>query len=980
MATATTTVDWRAKRRRTFRSVFQTEITQPTPYATPLVRFPDQGQPFGGPLAAAAQGGPARTAALLATDLHGIRTLDTHPARDSLAPGPPQSGSSSFLAPTAPAPALPPGGLADDQLRYDHAWHVVTSRIALPASVSAEDSFGTLAPESQYHSQDASAEADFQAALRLALFSKSLLPDATHTEDILDWQTQQVRQHFVQHVLPMLSACSAEVDEIAAARSEEGDVGVENARYYEQHMAAVTSSVRTLEAAMRLYFYGLSLIVRGLRRQGDMPSNMPEGPEAVLSRFRRDVHALVGNSVSTSLMRSIQIITARLAGAALGIHNGARNGASSAAALSKASAKLNRPQPPDDDDARAQAARQHLHELVDSLTRVGLAGERFQVLFAEMMDKMMDDFVKLSFAGLWTSSDDKRDSLFGAPRSRLAASPCIAALYDWVENHFARLIVEVLSRMSDGAEAAVDLSDVKRWKEVALGRLSTLRIAELFDIVLSWPAGRGGREDLRASVTTPERRAQLISAFSSTVQKRLLHPGRSTLDILRVYISMIRTFHVLDQSHVLLAGAVGPLQLYLCQRDDAVRIVITGLLASREEVAEAEDESSGIKSRKLIELAALLDDPSQQRRQPQEDDDLDWNDMEWLPDPVDAGANYKRPKSEDVIGTIISALGSQDVFVKEFQNIIAERLLSARPDFTQESEVLYLLKKRFGEAALQNCDVMIRDIQESKRLDGAIRRAQRIASSATSPGVGAVATEPKYQARILSRLFWPQLGTESFLLPREVADLQKRYEDGYEHLKEGRKLSWLHHLGQASVELELQDRTITVDCHTYEAAVIYAFQQPEGADSKISGSVDDLVSLLQMDEDLVRAALFFWVRKGVLRAINGGEAFVVVETQSDDGPPEDAPLAAAAPDTPRRAHHGLDEAEKSRRTMYWQYIVGMLTNSASSMPLAQIAMIMKMLAPDGFPVSNEELQEMLGEKVGEGALEVVGGKYKLVKK
>lgn len=58
----------------------------------------------------------------------------------------------------------------------------------------------------------------------------------------------------------------------------------------------------------------------------------------------------------------------------------------------------------------------------------------------------------------------------------------------------------------------------------------------------------------------------------------------------------------------------------------------------------------------------------------------------------------------------------------------------------------------------------------------------------------------------------------------------------------------------------------------------------------------------------------------------------------------------------------------------------MLTNASATMPLGQIAMMMKMLIQDGFPWSNEELQEFLAERVAEGEMEIVGGKYKLVKK
>lgn len=68
-------------------------------------------------------------------------------------------------------------------------------------------------------------------------------------------------------------------------------------------------------------------------------------------------------------------------------------------------------------------------------------------------------------------------------------------------------------------------------------------------------------------------------------------------------------------------------------------------------------------------------------------DELDWGDLLWEPDPVDAGPGYKRSKSADVIGTLIKALGSQDVFIKEFQNIVGENLLRNEGDFKREVRI-----------------------------------------------------------------------------------------------------------------------------------------------------------------------------------------------------------------------------------------------------------------------------------------------------
>ena len=98
--------------------------------------------------------------------------------------------------------------------------------------------------------------------------------------------------------------------------------------------------------------------------------------------------------------------------------------------------------------------------------------------------------------------------------------------------------------------------------------------------------------------------------------------------------------------------------------------------------------------------------------------------------------------------------------------------------------------------------------------------------------------------------------------------------------------------------------------------------------------------------------------------------------------------AQAAASAAAAAGDGLDDAAAlvadegitaEKGQMYWQFIRGMLKNSSSQMPLGQIAMMLKMLIPEGFPYSNEELQGFLGRKVSEGELEFVGGKYRLKK-
>ncbi|KAF5026545.1 hypothetical protein F66182_1334 [Fusarium sp. NRRL 66182] len=872
---AITASRYRARKQKIFQSVFQTDVSSPTPRSTPIAAFTEHGAAFGGP----------------------------HASSHHHAPPPPPPPPLFHQTPHQ----------TDDQVKWDRAWHVVTSKIQLPSSVTVEDSFGTLPPESQ------DLDSDFHDSLALLLYPDHSLPQATHTEDILLWHTHQVRQHFAHHVMPLLAACASQSDQTQV----------------------LLSSISTLEAAHRQYSWGLALIIQGYEEEA--PASM------MSSKFRRDLHAIIGNSLNQGLTNALTTVLHRLVRLNLGIDK--RYSVSSSWSEAQ-------------DASDNLGARKELLSLLESLKNVGLAGEKFQVLFAEIMDASMEEFINISYSGVWKLPQQP------ATPSPNTMTGCLDHLSDWVENRYGRLAVEIFSRL----ETHIAWNDVECWREIAIGRLATLRIQELFDIVLNWPESKGGLEDLRLAVTTPQRRLQLTDTFSLTLQKRLLHPGRSTSDILQTYISMIRTFHVLDHSKVLLDRVVHALQLYLCQRDDAIRIVVTGLLSNPHDADTEEGKGN------LAELAVSLNSASQQQRRQIDDEDLDWKDMTWVPDPVDAGVNYKRPRNEDVIGTLISALGSQDIFIKEFQLIISERLLSNQTGFLQETKVLSLLKKRFGENALQNCDVMMKDIQDSKRVDSVLGKNIRQASNDTE----ALA----YHTKILSRLFWPSLPKDSFIVPPPVAEMQSRYEQGFERLKTSRKLTWLDQLGSATVKLDFEDRSVELECKTYEASVIYAFQDEnkEGESGPTQRTFNDIWQQLMIDEDLLELALKFWVAKRVLRDV-GHQTYMVLE-QLDDGEGSEAPGASDDDDDQDPDDYGqssprkpkIDSKEQERRTVYWQFIVGMLTNSAPAMPLGQMLMMMKMLIADGCSWSNEELQEFLAEKVAENKLELVGGKYRLPKK
>ncbi|OBT93762.1 hypothetical protein VE01_08136 [Pseudogymnoascus verrucosus] len=921
----------KARQRQVFNSVFEkytVAVSEPTPKSTPNTGFTAPGQPFGGFRGTGNQH--------LVT-----RSADYQPPSDT------RSDSSRHV---------------QDQVTWDRSWHVVTSWLSFQ-----DEPFSPYGQEI-HSAEKASPPLKYGTALLDVLTPETRLPYAAHHEDLVKWLSQSMRSHFFRTVQPWL----------------------ENAVTGFGHEELLQRTLQVLVQAQSLYLDKVTEIEKTLsHRSSSLPESFKGG-------FHRDFQALVRKSVPDSVWETVEWYVNREIPIVLAVPrvvDGTRVS----------------PDKMEQEDARTK-----LLALAQALHNVGLGGEKFQIMFAEAMNTSMSTYVYGTYQRVWKDepspptlaevtkrrkSQHFRSSLVGpsslsteeeplVPRvvNHSKPSRCVTDLCAWTENEYARLAVEILSQL-DSTEVAY--SDLEKWKEMAIGRLASLRTSELFDIVVHWPNGGGAIDDLRTAITTPQRRLQLTEAFTVELKERLLHPGKSTLEILRTYIAMICSFHALDHSKVLLDRVAYPLQVYLCSREDTVRIIITGLLADKDVEKGKPSSSNGDK---LVELAYLLNSGVDSTQGP--DDDMDWNDMEWVPDPVDAGPGYKRRKNVDIIGTLIGVLGSQDVFIKEFQSIIGDNLLKNDGDFDREIKVLELLKTRFGESSLQSCEVMIKDIQDSRRLNSAIRRAQKLDPSAEEITTASLHTlrtaqddmspegllKPSLHAKILSRLFWPQLQDETYKVPDPIAHLQQRYEAGFESLKNARKLAWLHALGHATVDIELEDRTITEVVHTYQAAVIWAFQgAPQGAEP-VSRSFEYLAEHLQMDDGLLRSALAFWVGKMVLHSPRPDE-FAVLETLNPaERQRSDAAAAAAAAggstdDGPARGSQVED-----KMAMYWKFIQGMLKNSAAKMPLAQIGMMLKMLIVEGFPYSNEELAEYLSTKVAAGELELAGGKYRLVKK
>lgn len=192
----------------------------------------------------------------------------------------------------------------------------------------------------------------------------------------------------------------------------------------------------------------------------------------------------------------------------------------------------------------------------------------------------------------------------------------------------------------------------------------------------------------------------IATSFTRQLSRRLLHAGVTTSELLSIYINVIMAFKTLDPRGVLLDKVAMPLRAYLRHREDTVRIIAASFLA---DVDDGDGHTDNLSEEMCIDLAKEIN-LSEGQALHVEHKGLDWDDMEWMPDPIDAGpgefrlfehsivlivssADYKKSKSEDVMSFMLTLFEQAD-FIKEVQSLLGERLLSVGYDDTElEKEV-----------------------------------------------------------------------------------------------------------------------------------------------------------------------------------------------------------------------------------------------------------------------------------------------------
>lgn len=179
---------------------------------------------------------------------------------------------------------------------------------------------------------------------------------------------------------------------------------------------------------------------------------------------------------------------------------------------------------------------------------------------------------------------------------------------------------------------------------------------------------------------------------------------------------------------------------------------------------------------------------------------------------VDRSSNIRR--SSDIISMLVNVYGSKELFVNEYRTLLADRLLSQFScDTEKEIRYLELLKLRFGDSQLHYCEVMLKDMADSKRINQHIKQDVRYFEE-----------QFPVSAMIVSAQFWPPFKDEKLELHRKVMAQMALYTNGFEALKGNRTLIWKSHLGVVHLEIELPDRILNLSVSPVLATILMHFE------------------------------------------------------------------------------------------------------------------------------------------------------------
>ncbi|OMJ25962.1 Anaphase-promoting complex subunit 2 [Smittium culicis] len=540
-----------------------------------------------------------------------------------------------------------------------------------------------------------------------------------------------------------------------------------------------------------------------------------------------------------------------------------------------------------------------------------------------------------------------------------------------------------------------------------------LRLNKSIGVLSNSKDSMGIFKDFKDCLSLEGSRTIIGESLKNWIFSNLLNPENDTEYILSFYISLISFFKELDPTNIVLAIVAEPIHSYL--RADINKCV----------VAEISKGKSLLFSSKPDHSRDGIHDDS--------DDNDNYDDFSWTPLPSDAKNIdpdfYKR--SYDILNQLISIFKSKAMFFSEYQQLLAKRLIDISDPDTISNEInqVQILKSKFGEDHVAEFLVMINDISNSFSINKDIQSnvtTVNILSECYWPSIPSTNLKlpndilkirneyeieykeicPKFSLEWIDSVGHIDLTLEftdrvlvvnlPIICATVLMSIQEIISEKSGEFKSGMDIVWVSLKEVMSKSGIANSETVTKSISSLKDKKIViesSRNSSSESSSDIGASIDEIPTISQVytiaeTEDMLKKdysqAITDKLDEGVtdISFVNPMISSKSKKTLSEDTAETNDQNVAdftdeqAKDSTSLSSDMELEIDQHSAQTVigsdyniYWQYIVGMLSN-LGPLPVDRIVQMLEMFVPDKSFSTSDKLQlvKFLEEKVSSGDL------------
>ena len=440
-------------------------------------------------------------------------------------------------------------------------------------------------------------------------------------------------------------------------------------------------------------------------------------------------------------------------------------------------------------------------------------------------------------------------------------------------------------------ECMVEPNALPEWEQVLLacvGRAVGLkRIDQLYEMVSDYPNSRRAVSDLKTSLNLAHiQETEIIAAFTDQVKRHLLQAGAATQDIIYHFLIASKMFAEIGPNSIRRSDRI---QSYtgaeFCRQSHGIRRRdIQSLLTrsdrynemhrfcfGRYETADAvrPGRNGRCTERCLWRRRYIFLPLCQQMRYHMcpVDEEISFKALKEMQRITNAGQQtaskqHNHETVYDIVSTLLGVYSSKEQFTEEYQKLLAEKLMT-RMDYNcdRECRIFDLLKKRFNDPKLSDCEVMIHDIIQSKGLNPVLRKELDKTLAAEMEEDAAPQRPLNISALLISYLYWPEPKEPQIQLPPEVQHALDVYAKEFSTLKPPRTLNWRTGAGIVELDVTIGETTRSFTVDPVLACIILKFRP----DKPIKET--DLAKDIGLTVPVLRSRMTYWINNGILHEI-----------------------------------------------------------------------------------------------------------------